>query len=193
MFANDPKRTSAASRAPASSRVPEPTLWPYDICCWVMGRVDRPACGVSRCRELIAVAVAQIDRDPVVCDCLVDPALEIAVANVEKIIALKRAAHHYPMAHKNAEYLAANFFVGEAVRHGASVREMRLYVLYQIAPAVRWPRPILESYPPYSGLLPAEAIRCVFAKIKKPKSRSILNSGDRRPVPADIPPVLPAE
>jgi hypothetical protein len=104
-----------------------------------MEQVDRLAYGVSRCRELIAVAVAQIDRDPVVCDCLVDPALEIAVANVEKIIALKRAAHRYPMAHKNAEYLAADFFVGEAVRHGASVREMCLYLLYQIAPAVRCP------------------------------------------------------
>ena len=53
--------------------------------------------GITRCRELIAVAVAQIDRDPVVRDRLVDPALKIAVAYLEKIIALKYAARRYPV------------------------------------------------------------------------------------------------
>jgi hypothetical protein len=104
---------------------------------------------------LIAIAIAQIDRDPVVCDRIVDPALEIAVANVEKIIAPKRAAHRYSMAHKNAEYLAADFLVGRAVRHGANAQEMSLNLLYQIALGVRRPGSILESYPPYSGLLSA--------------------------------------
>jgi hypothetical protein len=100
---------------------------------------------------MIAVAVAPIDRDPVECDRLVDPALEITVANVEKIIALKRAAHRYPMAHKNAEYLAADFFIGGTVRHGARVRKIGLNLLYQIAPAV-W-RPPLDSrkLSPYLG------------------------------------------
>jgi hypothetical protein len=46
---------------------------------------------------LVAVAVAQIDRDPVVRDRLVYPALEIAVAYIEIIIALKRAARRYPI------------------------------------------------------------------------------------------------
>jgi hypothetical protein len=59
-------------------------------------RVDHPPHGITRCGELIAVAVAQIDRDPVVRDRLVELALEIAVAYVEKIIALKYAARRYP-------------------------------------------------------------------------------------------------
>jgi len=79
--------------------------------------VDPSAYGVARCSELIAVAVTLIDRDPIACDRLIDSALEVAVANFEKIIALKCAAYRYSVAHENAKDLAADFFVGEAVRH----------------------------------------------------------------------------
>ena len=47
-------------------------------------RIDHPPDSVSRCRELIAVAVSQIDGDPIVGDRLVDPALEITVAHFKK-------------------------------------------------------------------------------------------------------------
>ena len=46
--------------------------------------MDHPPDSVSRCRELIAVAVSQIDGDPIVGDGLVDPALEITVAHLKK-------------------------------------------------------------------------------------------------------------
>ena len=46
-----------------------------------VGRVDQPPHGITRCRELIEVLVALIDRDPVVRD-------RLAVAYVEKIVAL---------------------------------------------------------------------------------------------------------
>jgi hypothetical protein len=65
-------------------------------------RVDHQPRGVTRCRELIAVAVTWIDPDPVVRDRLVHPALEISVAYVEEIIALKCAARWYAVAHENA-------------------------------------------------------------------------------------------
>src|SRR5262245_57322087 len=81
-------------------------------------RVDHPPHGITLCGELVAVAVAQIDRDPVVRDRLVEPALKIAVAYVEKIITLKYAARLYPVAHENAEDLAADFIIGRSVKHG---------------------------------------------------------------------------
>ena len=64
-------------------------------------RVDHLPQGITSCRELIAVAVAPIDRDPIVRDSPIDPALEIAVTYIEKIIALKRAVRRYLMAHEN--------------------------------------------------------------------------------------------
>jgi len=79
--------------------------------------IDHPPDSVSRCRELIAVAVSQIDCDPIVGDRLVDPALEVTVAYFEKIIALQSAGRRYPMTHENAEDLTANIFVGRSVRH----------------------------------------------------------------------------
>jgi hypothetical protein len=54
--------------------------------------------------------------------------LEIAVAYVEKIIALKYAARLYPVTHKNTENLAADFIIGRSVKHGQA--------LNQSAPAV---------------------------------------------------------
>src|SRR5262245_5154892 len=81
-------------------------------------RVDHPPRGITRCRELIAVAIAQIDRDPVVRDRLVEPALKIAVAYVEKIITLKYATHRYPVAHENAKDLEDDFIIGRSVKHG---------------------------------------------------------------------------
>ena len=52
--------------------------------------MDHPPDRVSRCRELIAVAISQTDGDPIVGDCLVDPALEITVTHFKKIIALQQ-------------------------------------------------------------------------------------------------------
>jgi transposase InsO family protein len=50
---------------------PNRLLWFYEICWLAKYRVDHPPHGITLCRELIAVAVAQIDRDPVVRDRLV--------------------------------------------------------------------------------------------------------------------------
>ena len=83
--------------------------------------MDHPPDSVSRCRELIAVAVSQIDGDPIVGDRLVDPALEIAVAHFKKIIALQRSGCRNPMAHENAEDLTANVFVGRSVKHRSTI------------------------------------------------------------------------
>ena len=76
---------------------------------------------VSRCRELIAVAVSQIDGDPIVGDRLVEPALEITVAHFKKIIALQRAGRRNPMMHENAEDLTANILVGRSVKHRSTI------------------------------------------------------------------------
>ena len=78
-------------------------------------RMDRPPDRVSRCRELISVAVSQIDGDPIVGDRLADPALEITVAHFKKIIALKRAGRRNPITHENAEDLTANILVGRSI------------------------------------------------------------------------------
>src|SRR5262245_11117523 len=95
MSASDPKRKS-------------PVLRSED-------RMDHPPDSVSRCRELIAVAVSQIDGDPIVGDRLADPALEITVAHFKKIIALKRAGRRNPITHENAEDLTANILVGRSI------------------------------------------------------------------------------
>ena len=83
--------------------------------------MDRPPDRVSRCRELIAVAVSQIDGDPIVGDRLVDPALEITVAHFKKIIALQRAGRWNPITHENAEDLTANILVGRSVTHRSTI------------------------------------------------------------------------
>src|SRR5262245_15364022 len=83
--------------------------------------MDRPPDRVSRCRELIAVAVSQIDGDPIVGDRLVDPALEITVAHFKKIIALQRAGRWNPITHENAEDLTANILVGRSVKHRLTI------------------------------------------------------------------------
>ena len=79
--------------------------------------MDHPPDSISRCRELIAIAISQIDGDPIVSDRFVDPALEITVAHFKKIMALQRAGRRNPMTHKNAEDLTANFLVGRSVMH----------------------------------------------------------------------------
>ena len=89
MSANDLKRTSP------------PVLRSED-------RIHHSPDSVSRCRELIAVAVSQIDGDPIVGDRLVDSALEITVAHFKKIIALQHTGRGNPMTHENAEDLTAN-------------------------------------------------------------------------------------
>jgi len=83
--------------------------------------MDRPPDGVSGCRELISVAVSQIDGDPIVGDRLVDPALEITVAHFKKIIALQRAGRWNPITHENAEDLTANILVGRSVKHRLTI------------------------------------------------------------------------
>ena len=83
--------------------------------------IDHPPDSVSRCRELIAVAVSQIDCDPIVGDRLVDPALEITVAHFKKIVALQRSGRRNPMTHENAEDLTANVLVGRPVRHKSTI------------------------------------------------------------------------
>ena len=87
--------------------------------------IDHLPQGITSWRELIAVAVAQIDHNPIVRDSLVDPALEIAVTYIEKIIALKRAVRRYLMAHENVEDLAADILIGGSVKHGAPMFERR--------------------------------------------------------------------
>ena len=101
MSANDPKRTSPRSK--------------------LRGPIDHSPDSVSRCRELIAVAVSQIDGDPIVGDRLVNPALEITVAHFKKIIALQRAGRWNPMPHENAQDLTANVLVGRSVRHRSTI------------------------------------------------------------------------
>ena len=93
--------------------------------------MDYPPHSVSRRRELIAVAVSQIDGDPIVGDRLVDPALEITVAHFKKIIALQRAGRGNPMTHKNAEDLKANVQIGRSVMHALTIGfdRHRSYVL----------------------------------------------------------------
>src|SRR6476659_6355307 len=84
-------------------------------------RMNHPPDSVSRCRELIAVAVSQIDGDPIVGDRLVNAALEITVAHFKKIIALQRAGRRNPMTHENAEDLTANILVGTSIRHRSRI------------------------------------------------------------------------
>jgi hypothetical protein len=82
--------------------------------------------------------------------------------------------------------LGADFFVGAAVRHGANVRVMCLNLLYLIAPAVGGAGRLSKVIP----LFESAASRDHSRRFRQ--GRSILNSGDRRPVPAALPPVLPA-
>ena len=118
------------------------------MCQLAKSRVDHPPHGITLYRELIAVAVAQIDRDPVVCDRHVDPTLELAVANGAKVIALKRAARRYTVAHKNSEDLASDYIVGGSVRHEEpAIERYRLVWLYQFALAIWRPSSLLRSYP----------------------------------------------
>ena len=74
-------------------------------------------CGIACRCELVAVAVARINHDPVVINCPVNPALEITVAHIKKIIALKHAARRHLVARENAEDLAADFIIGKSIRH----------------------------------------------------------------------------
>ena len=86
-----------------------------NVCYWLQ----------SKSLERDCFWVAQIDRDPVVSNRLVDPALEVTVADVEKMIALKRPAHRYPVTHKNAEDLAADVLIRGSVKHGLPMFERR--------------------------------------------------------------------
>jgi hypothetical protein len=86
---------------------------------------NHPTLSIARCRELIAVAVSQIDGEPIVSDRLVDPALEITVAHFKKIIALQRAGRRDPMTHENAKDLTANVLVGRSVMHKSTIGFVR--------------------------------------------------------------------
>ena|SRR5690349_13787983 len=83
--------------------------------------INHPPDIVSRCRELITVAVSQVDSDPIVGDGPVDPALEITVAHFKKIIALQRACGRNPVPHENSENLTANVLVGRSVTHRLTI------------------------------------------------------------------------
>lgn len=83
-------------------------------------RINHPPHSIARCRELIAVAVSQIDGDPIVGDRLVDPALEITVAHFKKIIALQRAGRRNPMTHKRRGF-DANVHIGKSVMHRSTI------------------------------------------------------------------------
>ena len=87
--------------------------------------MDHPPDSVSRCRELIAVAVTQIDGDPIVGDRFVDPALEITIAHFKKIIALQLSGRWNPITHENAEDLTANVLVGRSVWHRSTIGFVR--------------------------------------------------------------------
>src|SRR5450759_918142 len=80
-------------------------------------RFDRPPGAMAGGRELIAVAVAPVDGDPVVRHRFVESALKIPVAHGEKIIARQHAAYRDAVAHENTENLAADVFVGGGVVH----------------------------------------------------------------------------
>jgi hypothetical protein len=107
--------------------------------------VDHPPHGITLFRELIAVAVAQIDRDPVVRDRLVELALEIAVAYVEKIIALKYAARRYP---KTPRIWRLTSSSESRSSMGACVREMRSVAVSHNALAV-WRPPHSRKLSPF--------------------------------------------
>src|SRR5262245_44489936 len=117
-------------------------------------RMDHAPDSVSRCRELIAVAVSQIDGDPIVCDRLVDPTLEITVAHFKKIIALQRAGRRNPMTHENAEDLTANILVGRSVKHGSTIGFR--------SPSLLWPHGLHR--PTRLGSRGAPTPRCATAQ-----------------------------
>ena len=127
MSADDPKRTSPVLR--------------FD------DRMNHPPDGVSRCRELIAVAVSQIDGDPIVGDRLVNAALEITVAHFKKIIALQRAGRRNPMTHENAEDLTANILVGRSVKHRSTIGFPRHHSYGRAATVDKIAQPIAKLWP----------------------------------------------
>ena len=127
-------------------------LWSYEIRRLAKCRVDHPPHGITRCGELIAVAVAQIDRDPVVRDRLVELALEIAVAyragNRRRVRRKNHCAEvcRSPVS-ENAEDLAADFIIGKSVKHGR-LRSRDAFSNSKPQRACRMAAPcILESYP----------------------------------------------
>ena len=99
---------------------------------------------VSRCRELIAVAVSQIDDDPIVGDRLVNAALEIALSRTvpKKIIALQRAGRRNPMTHENADDLTANILVGRSFKHRSTIGFPRHYSYGRAATVDKIAQPI---------------------------------------------------
>ena len=102
---------------------------------------------VSRCRELIAVAVSQIDDDPIVGDRLVNAALEITVAHFKKIIALQRAGRRNPMTHENADDLTANILVGRSFKHRSTIGFPRHHSYGRAATVDKIAQPIGKLWP----------------------------------------------
>jgi len=99
------------------------------VCFWAFLHsedvTDRLPGSISGCCKLVAVAVSQIDGDPIVGDRLVDPALEITVAHFEKIIALQCPGRGNLMTHENAEDLTANILIGRSVKHRSTIEFAR--------------------------------------------------------------------
>ena len=110
-------------------------------------RMNHPPDGVSRCRELIAVAVSQIDGEPVVGDRLVNAALEITVAHFKKIIALQRPGRRNPVTHENAKDLTANILVGRSVKHRSTIGFPRHHSYGRAATVDKIAQPIAKLWP----------------------------------------------
>jgi hypothetical protein len=122
-------------------------------------RMNHPPDNVSRCRELIAVAVSQIDGDPIVGDRLVNAALEITVAHFKKIIALQCAGRRNPVTHENAKDLTANILVGRSVKHRSTIWFPRHHSYGRAATVDKIAQPIGKLWPPEDRLPVASRFR----------------------------------
>src|ERR1700759_4105515 len=67
------------------------------------GGTDLAARGVAFVGQDVAVAVAVMNRDPLVRHCILNAALEIAVAHIEEMVAAQRAAGLHLVAYENLE------------------------------------------------------------------------------------------
>ena len=110
-------------------------------------RTDRLPDSISGCCKLVAVAVSQIDGDPVVGDRLVNAALEITVAHFKKIIALQRPGRRNPVTHENAEDLTANILVGRSVKHRSTIGFPRHHSYGRAATVDKIAQPIAKLWP----------------------------------------------
>src|SRR5438874_10847111 len=86
--------------------------------------------------EFAGVPIVQFDLDPTIFDGLVQPALEIGIPHIEKIIASKNAARSNSVLHKNAEDLASYIFIRCHVMSAASLETTITQIQYRRKPRV---------------------------------------------------------